>query len=77
MSIAGDRISSFKNSKDKQRIINKIIGEASFKLCGDDTLYYFKDDSILIHRKIVNELQLFKGWNHEKITNGIINSAII
>jgi len=60
MCIASSRVSAFKLSDDKDRCIDRIKRESTFKIVGDDIFRYFTDGSIAVHRTIVNELQLFK-----------------
>lgn len=60
MSQANSMVNSYRHN-NKVNVLAHIKAMATHKANGEDMLYYFKDESIAIHKTIVNEVQLFKG----------------
>jgi hypothetical protein len=61
MSIANKMVCTWRNSPNKAQYIARVVASCSFENFGEDTLYHCPDNSVIVHRTLVNELQLFKG----------------
>ena len=54
---------NWKVTPDKVEYLRHVIAKTTIEKFGEDDLYHCGDKSIVVHRKIVNELQLFKSAN--------------
>lgn len=67
MSQANGIATQWKNTPDRDEYLRHVLAKTAMEKFGEDLLYHCEDGSIVVHRAIVNELQLFKGVDTHRL----------